>query len=62
MKTRHRWLKRGAVAILAVLLGTGLAVAEASAKTLNVMTTTEDLASLAREAGGDLAAVGEGTA
>ena len=53
METRHRWLERGAVAILAVLLGTGLAVEEASAKTLNVMTTTEDLASLVREVGGE---------
>ena len=53
METRHRWLKRGAVAILALLLGTGLAGSEAAAKTLNVMTTTEDLASLVREAGGD---------
>ncbi|OFV94628.1 MAG: hypothetical protein A3H28_00515 [Acidobacteria bacterium RIFCSPLOWO2_02_FULL_61_28] len=53
MKTRHRWLKRWAVAILAVLLGTGLAGPEAAAKTLNIITTTEDLASLAREVGGE---------
>src|SRR3990167_10190661 len=53
MKTRHRWLKRGAVAILALLLGTGLAGSEAAAKTLNVMTSSEDLAALAREVGGD---------
>ncbi|OGF98130.1 MAG: hypothetical protein A2Z06_04110 [Candidatus Glassbacteria bacterium RBG_16_58_8] len=32
---------------------TGLAVSEAAAKTLNVMTSTEDLAALAREVGGE---------
>ena len=39
--------------ILALLVGFGIGVAPASAKTLSVMTSTEDLASLAREVGGD---------
>lgn len=44
--------RRCAAAILAVLFSLFLPVVEAAAKTLNVMTTTEDLASLAREVGG----------
>ena len=53
MRTKHLWFERWAVATLAALFVTGLAASEAAAKTLNVMTTTEDLASLAREVGGE---------
>jgi zinc/manganese transport system substrate-binding protein len=41
------------VTIFAVLLGAGLLASDAAAQRLNVMTTTEDLASLVREVGGD---------
>ncbi|MBI1955381.1 MAG: zinc ABC transporter substrate-binding protein, partial [Acidobacteria bacterium] len=53
MRTKHLWFEPWAVAALAVLLMTGLAVSEAAAKTLNVMTSTEDLAALTREVGGE---------
>ncbi|MBI3935023.1 MAG: zinc ABC transporter substrate-binding protein [Acidobacteria bacterium] len=48
---------RCAATILAVLLSLFLPVMEAAAKTLHVMTSTEDLASLAREVGGQHANV-----
>ena len=53
MKTKHNWYERWTLVILFVLLGAGLGVSEAAAKTLNVMTSTEDLAALAREVGGE---------
>ncbi|OFW36126.1 MAG: hypothetical protein A3J28_01980 [Acidobacteria bacterium RIFCSPLOWO2_12_FULL_60_22] len=53
MKTKHLWFELWAVATLAALFVAGFAVSNAAAKTLNVMTTTEDLASLAREVGGE---------
>ena len=53
MRTKCLWFERWAVATLTGLLMTGLAVSEATAKTMNVMTSTEDLAALAREVGGE---------
>ena len=53
MKTKHNWYERWTLVILFVLLGAGLLVSDAAAQRLNVMTTTEDLASLVREVGGD---------
>ena len=53
MKSQQQWLHVCKIMILALLVGFGIGVAPASAKTLSVMTSTEDLASLAREVGGD---------
>ena len=53
MKRNRLYVRGCAVAVLAALLCAVLPLADATAKTLNVMTTTEDLASLAREVGGE---------
>ncbi|OFW03885.1 MAG: hypothetical protein A3G20_02455 [Acidobacteria bacterium RIFCSPLOWO2_12_FULL_59_11] len=53
MKLNRLYVQGCAVAVLAALLCAVFPLAEASAKTLNIMTTTEDLASLAREVGGE---------
>jgi len=45
--------KRWPATLSALLLGAGLFTSDAAAQRLNVMTTTEDLASLVREVGGD---------
>ncbi|MSO19768.1 MAG: zinc ABC transporter substrate-binding protein [Acidobacteria bacterium] len=52
MKQKRLFVQRSAVAVLAALLVPAFAVSPAAAKNLNVMTTTEDLAALAREVGG----------
>ena len=57
MTSQQQWLRVCKGMVLAFLMGVGIGVAPASAKTLNVMTTTEDLASLAREVGGSHAQV-----
>ena len=53
MNAKHLWLQFRAVGILAAMLLNGWVVSESAAKTLNVMTSTEDLAALVREVGGD---------
>ena len=53
MKLNRLYVQGCAVLILAALLCAVFPLADAAAKTLNVMTTTEDLASLAREVGGE---------
>ena len=57
MKRKRLFVRGRAVAVLAALLAFGFAVTEAAAKNLSVMTSTEDLAALAREVGGQHAQV-----
>lgn len=52
MKSHHQWPHGFRILILTFTLAMGIGIVPASARTLNVMTTTEDLASLAREVGG----------
>ena len=53
MQANHWWLHCCGVLVLIVLAGVLLSPSEAAGKTLDVMTTTEDLAALAREVGGN---------
>ena len=57
MDTRHSFLSRCAVAAVAAWIWFVSPALDATAKTLNVMTSTEDLASLVREVGGEHAQV-----
>lgn len=53
MKRKRLYVQGCAVVALAALFCAVIPLADASAKTLNVMTSTEDLAALTREVGGD---------
>src|SRR5690242_20257844 len=57
MKSRWRVMVLAAGMLLRVLVGVGLTSTAEAAKTLNVVTSTEDLAAIAREVGGDRAKV-----